>query len=204
MSRSTFQLSAFRVFHVYGATGPRTTFFGAAPCALLILGCGSGVMRWGVGPDYAAHSPSWDITIDAAPLKVWKDSDKEFKVQTKLSQGFDCMISVDAFVTSSSETLEGWAERRHHDVSDHARQVGIIESTSFLGLPARQFEAAFSDPELSEDVYEAMILARVGACEYEVTSIAQGSGDRMLECKRQLLEHLKTVSGGALDPPRCR
>jgi hypothetical protein len=163
----------------------RTTSFGAALWSLAILGCGSGVMRWGVGPEQAAH-------------------DKEFKVQTKLDERFDCMISVDAFVASSSETLEEWAQRRRHDVSDHARQVGVVESTTLLGLPARQFEATFSDPELSEDVYEAMILERVGSCEYEVSAIGQGSRDRMLHCRRQLLEHLKTVSGGALDPPRCR
>lgn len=172
--------------------------------AVSVISCGSGVMHWGVGRADVVRSPSWDITIDAKPLRVWKDTDKEFKVQTKLNQPFDCIISVDAFIDPSNETCDAWAERRHHDVSDHASQVGIIEGASLLGLPARQFEATFSDPGLSEDIHESMTLTRVGSCDYEVTAIARGSRDGMLRCKRLLLDHLSTASGGTLDPPRCR
>ena len=185
----------------------------AAALALLLVACSRGS---GSGATTTPHAPpmakqgqdalvddAWGVGLLVDPATTTSDvTERRFAVETlehgDLGAGvFQFTVDVDpARAQAGSADLaraerESWMHGKGSELSD-------VTEVKFLGRTGHAF--TFRDP----DAYGLDVVAIVGKCVFNLVVMRSGKPEWMTQYASAVLRNIKPLTGGPVDPTRCK
>ncbi len=146
---------------------------------------------------------AWGVGLLVDPATTISDvTERRFAVETlqhgDLSAGvFQFTVDIDpARAQAGSADLaraerEGWGKGGGSELSD-------VMEVKFLGRPGHAF--TFRDP----DSYGLNVVAVVGHCVFNLVVMRSGKPEWMTQYASAVLRNIKPLTGGPIDPARCK
>jgi hypothetical protein len=186
---------------------------GALALMLLVVGCSRGARNGGATTPHAPPmakqgedalvDDSWGVGLLVDPATTTSDvSERRFAVET-LARGdlaagvFQFSVAVDpARAQAGSADLaraerESWMHGKGSELSD-------VTEVKFLGRAGHAF--TFRDP----DAYGLHVVTVVGRCVISLVVMRSGKPEWMTQYASAVLRNIKPLTGGPVDPTRCK